>query len=113
MSEEDVRLVNDIAWPLCLSDLARRSAFDVLRWDGYPLAAWLLNTAPRLRLQILTPQPVIDRRAQLSFVCLFEAQCCPCKPFVLEIEVARKRLFNNVLMNIERRICKRTSRRER
>ena len=109
MSEKDVRLVNDIAWPLCLSDLACRSAFDVLRRYRYPLADWLLNTAPRLRLQILTPEPVIDRRAQLSFVCLLNAQGCRREPFVLEIEVARKRLFNNVLTNIKCRICQRAS----
>ena len=72
-----------------------------------------LNTAPRLRLQILAPVPVIDRRTQLSFVCLVDTQGWRHEPFVLEIEVAREHLFDNVLANIERRIRQRASRRER
>jgi hypothetical protein len=113
VSEEDVRLVNNIAWPLGLSDLARRSTFDVLRRYGYPLPGRSFNAAPRLRLQILAPQPVKDRCAQLTFVCLLDAQCCPCEPFVLEVEVTRECLFNNMLTDIERRCRQRASRRER
>ena len=72
VSEEDVRLINDIAWPLCRSDLARRSALNVFGRNGYPLSGRSFNATTRFRLKILPTQPIIDRRAELSF-------CSPCR----------------------------------
>ncbi|SVD87057.1 uncharacterized protein METZ01_LOCUS439911, partial [marine metagenome] len=37
MPEKDVRLINNVLWPPCLSDLARRSALNVFGRNGYPL----------------------------------------------------------------------------